>query len=164
MSKDDSMFPALEKVHRQVECYAANANEIWREHHQEAMDCLEVECEVEMALHLFNLLKRTVEMVEDAIRRDRFPEDPRILQLGADSFQQWLTRSEAVEARVRAFESRGFDVRRANDLRSACDRVRRQCFDMPGTAVALAQVTEKKTVPLDALANALQDRSHGKGG
>lgn len=131
MASFPTAFPLLRQ---QVSNYSQCASdESWKQAHEEAMACRDLEALLQVGIGLY----RSIEKLAPApVAGDGSAAQARTGEVESevlDLFDWWLRPCNNVDAHIRRFESRGYEVDGAKAFRSAWDEVRTMSGRLPTT-------------------------------
>jgi hypothetical protein len=131
-------------------------DEQWKGDHEDAMKCRDLEEFISIGLGLFNSMKERAYAVQDAIARGSLGYDPDISQAFIDGYKQWMRPCATVERAIRAFESRGYQVDKADEFRGAVEEITLHDFDIDAMIKAKRDIREGRGKPLAEAISELQ--------
>jgi hypothetical protein len=132
--------------------------EQWKGEYATAMKCRDLEEFIGIGLSLFNSLRERAHAVQDDIVRGAIPYSPEISQAFVDGYKDWLQPCAAVESAIRWFESRNYQVDKAEEFRSAVREISLHEFDIGSMIKAERDIQEGRGKPLAEAISELQRR------
>jgi hypothetical protein len=117
-------------------------NEQWKSEHQTAMKCRNLEEYIGIGLSLFNLMKQRAYDVQDCLARGSMRYDEEMSRPFVEGYREWLKPSAAVESAIRWFESRNYQVDKAEEFRSAVRETSLIDFDIDSLIKADRDIEE----------------------
>jgi len=96
-------------------------DEHWKEDHQDAMECLDLEQWISDGLLAFNTVKAIYKEIGKMVYAEPPPVD--IINCLTEAFQsmftQWIITAESGDARIASCQKKGYEISRLNDFKQA---------------------------------------------
>lgn len=148
---------ALRYVRQHLQLYQQQAAaEQWNGEHETAMQCRDLEELIGIGLSLFNSLKERAHAVQDGIVRGAIQYSPEISEAFVEGYQDWLQPCAAVESAIQRFESRNYQVDKAEEFRLAVREISLHEFDIGSVSKAEREIREGRGKPLAEAIGELQ--------
>ncbi|HET6878859.1 MAG TPA: hypothetical protein VFI31_01815 [Pirellulales bacterium] len=130
--------------------------EEWKSEHETAMRCRDLEEFIGIGLSLFKLMKERSHTVQDAMARGSMACNAEVTQAFLEGYREWLKPCAAVESAIRWFESRNYQVEKAEEFRSAVRDISLHEFDVDSMIRAERDIHEGRGKPLAEAIGELQ--------
>lgn len=155
---------SLRYLQEHLSLYQRQADdERWKGDHETAMKCRNLEEFVGIGLSLFKSMKERAHAVQDAIARGELQYSPEISEVFAERYKDWLQPCETVERAIRWFESRNYQVDKADEFRAAVKEISLHDFDIKGMIKAKGDIREGRGKPLAEAIGELQRDCESRG-
>lgn len=118
---------ASDRIFRgQLKLYEVQAEqaESWKNDHDRAMDCLELDGLVGFGLHLYDWLCRTDNILSRSVLEQKMQFSDQAAKKLAEWYAWWLEPCDSVLKEIDKFEAEGYQVHGADRFRRACQDVR----------------------------------------
>jgi hypothetical protein len=94
--------------------------ENWKQEHDRAMDCYELQTILSFGLHIYNNICQTADAWADAVKRGVTPNRLEDAERLRKWFAGWIKPCDGLEAQIKQFRDEGYSVDHAQEFQEAC--------------------------------------------
>jgi hypothetical protein len=94
--------------------------ENWKQEHDRAMDCYELQTILSFGLHIYNNIREIADAWADAVRRGVTPNRLEDAERVREWFAWWIKPCDGLEAEIKQLRDEGYSVDHAQEFQEAC--------------------------------------------